>query len=469
MTSKYFQSVRKYFRYFIEALKGSEQDFTEVNLNKAIFLLSIPMIIEMTMESLFAVVDVFFVSKVSVNAVATVGLTESVMMIVYSIAVGLSMAATATVARRIGEKDPAAASVAAVQAMILGLSFATVIGIVGAVYAKEVLTLMGGSPELVEEGHGYTRWIFGGNVSLMLIFLINAIFRGAGDASIAMRTLLFANGLNIILDPLFIFGFGPIPAMGVEGAAIATTTGRTLGVVYQVYHLFGGKARVKITLRSLVVKWDIMVQMLKVSVGGVGQFLIESASWIFLMRVMSLFGEEALAGYTISFRVLIFTLLPSWGLANAAGTLVGQNLGALKPDRAEQAVWRTGLINMVFLGIVGAVFMIFAREVVMIFTADEAVVGFGTLSLQIICFGYVFFAYGMVMIQAFNGAGDTKTPTFINIVVFWVFQIPFAYWLAVTLEWGPSGVFWAIAIAHSLLAVIGVIVFRRGKWKEVKV
>ncbi|WP_339814461.1 MATE family efflux transporter [uncultured Imperialibacter sp.] len=468
MTSLYY-SLRKYLRYFLEALKGGEQDFTEGNLNKAIFLLSIPMIIEMSMESIFAVVDVFFVSKVSVNAVATVGLTESVMMIVYSVAVGLSMAATATVARRIGEKNPQAASVAAVQAVILGLSFALVIGLAGAFYAREILQIMGGSPELIAEGYGYTRWIFLGNVSLMLIFLINAIFRGAGDASIAMWALLLANSINCVLDPLFIFGFGPIPAMGVEGAAIATTTGRSIGVVFQVYHLFRGNSRIKITVRSLVVKWDILKNMVKVSIGGVGQFLIESASWIFLMRVMSLFGESALAGYTISFRVLVFTLMPSWGLANAAGTLVGQNLGALKPDRAETSVWRTALINVIFLGIVGAVFLIFAEEVIAVFTPDEAVVSFGTQSLQIICLGYVFFAYGMVLIQAFNGAGDTKTPSVINIFVFWIFQIPFAYWLAVTMEWGPSGVFWAIAVAHSLLAIIGVIIFRRGRWKTVQV
>jgi putative MATE family efflux protein len=468
MTSLYY-SIRKYLRYFLEALKGGEQDFTEGNLNKAIFLLSIPMIIEMSMESIFAVVDVFFVSKVSVNAVATVGLTESVMMIVYSVAVGLSMAATATVARRIGEKNPQAASVAAVQAVILGLTFALVIGLAGAFYAREILQIMGGSPELIAEGYGYTRWIFLGNVSLMLIFLINAIFRGAGDASIAMWALFLANAINCVLDPLFIFGFGPIPAMGVEGAAIATTTGRSIGVVFQVYHLFRGNSRIKITIRSLVVKWDILKNMVKVSIGGVGQFLIESASWIFLMRVMSLFGESALAGYTISFRVLVFTLMPSWGLANAAGTLVGQNLGALKPDRAETSVWRTALINVIFLGIVGAVFLIFAEEVIAVFTPDEAVVSFGTQSLQIICLGYVFFAYGMVLIQAFNGAGDTKTPSVINIFVFWIFQIPFAYWLAVTMEWGPSGVFWAIAVAHSLLAIIGVIIFRRGRWKTVQV
>jgi putative MATE family efflux protein len=468
MTSLYY-SIRKYLRYFLEALKGGEQDFTEGNLNKAIFLLSIPMIIEMSMESIFAVVDVFFVSKVSVNAVATVGLTESVMMIVYSVAVGLSMAATATVARRIGEKNAQAASVAAVQAVILGLSFALVIGLAGAFYAREILEIMGGSPELIAEGYGYTRWIFIGNGSLMMIFLINAIFRGAGDASIAMRALFLANLINCILDPMFIFGLGPIPAMGVEGAAIATTTGRSIGVVFQVYHLFKGNSRIKITIRSLVVKWDILKNMVKVSIGGVGQFLIESASWIFLMRVMSLFGESALAGYTISFRVLVFTLMPSWGLANAAGTLVGQNLGALKPDRAETSVWRTALINVIFLGIVGAVFLIFAEEVIAIFTPDEAVVSFGTQSLQIICLGYVFFAYGMVLIQAFNGAGDTKTPSVINIFVFWIFQIPFAYWLAVTMEWGPSGVFWAIAVAHSLLAIIGVIIFRRGRWKTVQV
>ena len=469
MRDRLFQYINSFIKNFQLALKGGEQDFTSGSINKAIFLLSVPMILEMVMESLFAVVDVFFVSKVSVNAVATVGLTESVLMIVYSIAVGLSMATTALVARRVGEKKPKEASVVAFQAIALALGLALVIGLFGGIFAPDILRLMGGEESLVQEGYGYTRIIFLGNATIMLIFLINAVFRGAGNASIAMRSLWISNILNMVLDPIFIFGLGPIPEFGVEGAAIATTIGRGTGVVYQLYSLINGKGVVKLTWDVIKIRLDVITNLVKVSIGGILQFLIETASWIFLVRIIAEFGSAALAGYQIAFRIIVFTLLPSWGMANAAATLVGQNLGAEKPDRAESSVWKTAFYNVVFLTFVGAIFYIFARQFVGIFTDVTDVMSHGILALQIICFGYVFFAYGMVMVQAFNGAGDTRTPTIMNLFIFWVFQIPFAYWMALHLEMGPIGVFWAIAIAHSIVAVVGVIIFRRGKWKLVKV
>ncbi|MEQ9424020.1 MAG: MATE family efflux transporter [Cyclobacteriaceae bacterium] len=469
MRNRFYHTYRSIIANFRSAVRGGEQDFTSGSINKAIFMLSVPMILEMVMESLFAVVDVFFVSKVSVNAVATVGLTESVLMIVYSIAVGLSMATTALVARRIGEKKPKDAAVVAFQAIVLALSLSVIIGIGGGIFAPDILRLMGGEESLVAEGYGYTRIIFFGNATVMLIFLINAVFRGAGDASIAMRSLWLANILNMVLDPIFIFGLGPIPAFGVEGAAIATTIGRGTGVIYQLYSLFSGKGVIKLGFDAMKVDIAVITNLIKVSIGGILQFLIETASWIFLVRIIAEFGSAALAGYQIAFRIIVFTLLPSWGMSNAAATLVGQNLGAKKPDRAEKSVWKTAYYNVVFLAFVGMVFFAFANQFVGIFTQEPEVMGHGILALQVICFGYVFFAYGMVMVQAFNGAGDTKTPTIMNVFIFWVFQIPFAYWMAITLDLGPLGVFWAIAIAHSIVAVVGIVLFKRGKWKLVQV
>ena len=427
------------------------------------------MIAEMLMESLFAVVDVYFVSKVSVNAVATVGLTESVLMIIYSLAVGLSMAATAIVARRIGEKDPKRASSAAFQALILSVTIGIVLGTVGLIFAGDILKLMGGEPELIEEGIGYTQIMYGGNLSILLLFLINGIFRGAGNAAIAMRSLWLANGINIILDPILIFGLGSIPEFGVAGAAIATTTGRSIGVIYQLYHLFNGKSIIHIAWHNIVLRWKTMKELIKVSSGGIAQFLIESASWIFLVRVVSEFGADALAGYTIAFRIIVFTLLPSWGMANAAATLVGQNLGAKQPDRAETSVWRTAMYNGGFLLVVSIVFFVFAEPILSIFTDVAAVQEIGKSALQIICFGYVFFSYGMVVGQAFNGAGDTRTPMWISLVVFWIIQIPLAWWLAMSLGLESDGVFISIAVCHSIYAVIAMVLFKRGKWKLVKV
>ena len=462
-------SIKKVFRLIVAALRGEEKEFTTGSINRAIVLLSIPMIAEMIMESLFAVVDVFFVSQVSVNAVATIGLTESVLMIIYSIAVGLSMAVTAVVARRIGEKDPKRAANAAFQAILLAVVVGLAFGIPGFIFAGDILALMGGDPALIEEGVGYTKIMYAGNISIILIFLINAIFRGAGDASIAMRSLWLANGLNIVLDPLFIFGWGPIPAFGVEGAAIATTTGRSVGVVYQLFHLFNGKSIIKLGWENLVIRMKTVKELIIVSAGGVGQFLIESASWIFLVRVISLFGSDALAGYTIAFRVIVFTLLPSWGMANAAATLVGQNLGAGSPDRAETSVWRTALWNTIFLVVIAIVFFSLADPIFRIFGAEGTVKETGINALRIICFGYIFFAYGMVVGQAFNGSGDTRTPMYISLVVFWLIQIPLAYLLSVNLGWESNGVFFCIAFAHSLYAVVAIVLFRRGKWKAVQV
>lgn len=462
-------NLSRYIKLFFSALRGNETEFTSGSINRAIILLSIPMIAEMLMESLFAVVDVFFVAKVSVNAVATVGLTESVLMIIYSIAVGLSMAVTAIISRRVGEKNFTKANSAAFQAILLALVVGVLLGIPGYIYAEDILSLMGGDPMLISEGVGYTKVMYAGNLSIILIFLINAIFRGAGNASIAMRSLWIANGLNIILDPLFIFGYGPIPAMGVEGAAIATTTGRSLGVVYQLFYLLNGKALVRIGWESMVIRWNTIKEMIKVSGGGIFQFLVESASWIVLVRVIASFGSEALAGYTIAFRVIVFTLLPSWGMANAAATLVGQNLGAGFPDRAETSAWRTALWNTLFLLVVSVVFFVFAEPILSIFGATDAVRDIGIRALRIICFGYIFFAYGMVISQAFNGSGDTYTPLVISLVAFWLIQIPLAYVLSIPMGWGPDGVFFCIAFCHSLYAIIAILLFRQGKWKLTKV
>jgi putative MATE family efflux protein len=428
------------------------------------------MILEMVMESLFAVIDVFFLSQLHDNdAVATIGLTESVLTLIYSVAIGLSMGATAMVARRVGEKDPAAAGVAAVQAIAIGLTISILISVVGFFYSQEILRVMGANANIVDNYSSYTRWMLGGNVTIMMLFLINAVFRGAGNASIAMRSLWLANGLNIILDPIFIFGFGPIPAMGVEGAAIATTIGRGTGVLYQVYHLVKGNGLIKIHKENLALRWDIIVRLLKLSLGGTGQFLIASASWIFLVRIMSTFGSTALAGYTIAIRVIVFAILPAWGMANASATLVGQNLGAGQPERAEKSVWRSGFLNMLFMVFITILFLSLADSIIGLFTTDPEVLRNGIQCLRIVSLGYIFYAYGMVVAQSFNGAGDTRTPTILNFFGFWMFQIPMAYVLSITLELGPTGTYLAIVIAESALAIAAIMIFRRGKWKTVKV
>jgi putative MATE family efflux protein len=464
-----FQKIKSILKLFVAALRGEDREYTTGSINKAIFMLSIPMIAEMVMESLFAIVDIYFVSKVGVNAVAAVALTESVLTIVYSIAIGLSMAVTAIIARRVGERKKKRAADAAFQGILMGLVVGLLLGTTGYFFAEDILLIMGGEPSVIEEGKRYTELMFLSNVSIILLFLINGIYRGAGDASIAMRSLWLANGLNIVLDPILIFGLGPIPAMGIEGAAIATIIGRTSGVFYQVYFLVNGRSVLLFTVKNLVVRIKTIREILRISAAGMGQFLVESASWIFLVRVMSNFGAEALAGYTIAFRVIIFTILPSWGMANAAATLVGQNLGAGSPERAERSVWRTAHWNMVFLGGISVIFYLFSLPILMFFSEDQSVLQVGASALKIICLGYVFFAYGMVISQAFNGAGDTRTPLVVNIGVFWLLQIPMAYLMAVVWDWQAEGVFISIALCHSLHALICIWLFRRGRWKLVKV
>ena len=462
-------SIKNIFQLFKDALTGKEQDYTTGSIRKAVFLLSIPMILEMLMESIFALVDIIYVSRVSVNAVATIGLTESVITLVYAIAIGLSMAATAVVARRIGEKDRIGANQAAVQVILLGIFLAILISVIGILYPKEILALMGAESDLIEEGYGYTKILLGGNITIMLLFLINAIFRGAGNASIAMWALILSNGLNIILDPIFIFGLGPIPAYGVEGAAIATTIGRGTAVVCQLIALFYGFGKIKVALKDIVIKISVMVNLVKVSLGGIGQFLIGTSSWVFLMRIMSEFGSEVLAGYTIAIRIMMITQMPAWGMSNAAATLVGQNLGAKKPERAEKSVWKTAKYAAFFMGFVSIIYLVWAKTFLGWFSTNESVIKNGALCLQILASGYVFYAYGMVVIQSFNGSGDTKTPTYINFVCFWLFQIPFAYLVALFFEAGPIGVFLSITLAEVLIALIGIWLFKKGKWKTVQV
>jgi len=468
MTQKKY-TFTKYFSYFKIAVTGKEQEFTSGSIRKAVFMLAIPMILEMMMESIFALVDAYFVSSLSANAIATVGLTESVLTLVYAVAIGLSMGVTAIVARRVGEKDINGASQAAVQSIFLGISIAIIIGVVGILFPKEILGLMGAEQELIKEGYGYTQVLLGGNITIMLLFLINAVFRGAGDASVAMKVLIFSNVLNIILDPVFIFGLGPIPDFGVKGAAIATTIGRGSAVLLQLIILFYGWSRIKVTLKDIVFRAAIMINLIKVSLGGIGQFIIGTSSWVFLMRIMAEFGSEVLAGYTIAIRVLMFTLMPSWGMSNAAATLVGQNLGAKKPERAEQSVWKTGKYNAYFMAIVSVFYFVFAEVILKVFSDEPDVVTYGALSLRVIAAGYVFYAYGMVVIQSFNGAGDTKTPTIINFFCFWAFQLPFAYLAALVFDWGVIGVLLAITFAEALIAIVGIVWFRKGRWKTVNV
>jgi len=461
--------IKKYWYIIRDSLLGKEQDYTVGSIDKAIVLLAIPMILEMLMESIFAIVDIFFVGKLGNSAVATVGMTESMLTIVYSVAIGISMAATAMVARRIGEKDKEGASRSASQAIMLGGGISVLISLIGILFADDLLTLIGASAETIEHGTGYTRWMLGGNIVIMMLFLNNAIFRGAGDAFLALRVLALSNLLNIILDPILIFGLGPIPAYGLEGAAYATNIGRFLGMIYQFYYLFNGRSVIKLRLADFKIVPKLIKRLIDVASGGTGQFIIASSSWIFLYTIINEFGDEAAAGYTIAIRVLIFTIMPAWGIANAAATLVGQNLGASQPERAEKSVWRTGMFDMIFLGFVSVVYILFAEEVIGIFTTDTLVLKHGIQALQWISLGYVFFAWEMVIAQSFNGAGDTRTPTILNFFGFWVLQIPLAYVTAIVLGMGPLGVYISIAISESLLAVAAVIMFRRGKWKSVKI
>ncbi|MGA2103491.1 MAG: MATE family efflux transporter [Candidatus Sulfotelmatobacter sp.] len=460
---------RSLWASLVEAVRGSHQDYTAGSLNRAILLLAVPMVLEMVLESLFAVVDVLWVGRLGANAVATVGLTESLLSLVFAVGMGLSLSTTAMVARRIGEKDPEGAAVAAVQAIVLGLVISLAIGLPCFLFAPNLLQLMGATPEIVSVGSGYTRICLGGSFAVLLLFLNNAIFRGAGDAAIAMRLLWVSNIINLILDPCLIFGLGPFPRLGVTGAALATFIGRSIGVLYQFYRLWKGTERIRILARQVRVRIDVLWRLVRVSLTGILQFAIAHTSWIGLVRIVSMFGAAALAGYTIAIRIVIFAILPSWGLSNAAATLVGQNLGAGKPDRAEKAVWRTGFYNMIFLGAVGLVFILFAEPVVRLFIRDNSVVPLGAACLRIISCGNIGYAYGMVMLQAFNGAGDTVTPTIVNFFGFWLLEIPLAYWLAIPLHMRSNGAFWAIVIAEAAIAGASAILFRRGKWKVQKI
>jgi putative MATE family efflux protein len=463
------QAAPSFWATVREAIRGSHHDYTAGPIGQAIILLAIPMVLEMVMESVFAVVDVFWVAHLGPNAVATVGLTESMLTLVYTAAMGLSIGVTAMVARRIGEKNPAGAAEAAVQGIALGLITAAVISVTGILLAPRLLGVMGASPEVIALGSNYTRIMLGGNVVILLLFLINAMFRGAGDAAIAMRVLWLANAINIILGPCFIFGWGPFPELGVTGAAVATTIGRGTGVLYQLYRLVRRDGRIVIQRAHIKLQPAVMKTLLRLSGTGTFQVLIGTASWIGLVRIVSTFGAEALAGYIIAFRIIIFALLPAWGLANAAATMVGQSLGAGNPERGERAVWVASLYNMVFLGTVGLIFTILAAPIVHVFTDDPAVTPVAVACLRIISFGYVFYAYGMVLTNAFNGAGDAWTPTWLNLVCFWLWEIPLAWLLARHFAMGPRGVAWAITIAFSTLAVASVILFRRGRWKVRKV
>lgn len=449
-----------------QALAGSERDFTEGSIGRAILVLSIPMVLELVMESVFAVVDIFFVSKLGSDAVATVGLTESMLTIVYSIGMGLSVAATAVVARRTGEKNPQGASVAAVQAIIAGIVVSVPIMFLGIFGSKALLQLMGASASIVNSGHLYTAFMLGGNACVMLIFIINAVFRGVGDAAAAMRILWLANLINMILDPCLIFGLGPFPELGIKGAAIATLIGRGSGVVLQLYLLQRKGGRIHIARTHVRLRFDVMKRILRLSLGGMAQSIIATSSWIGLMRIMAVFGSESLAGYTIAIRIIIFSILPSWGMSNAAATLVGQNLGANKPQRAARSVWITGFVNMVFLVGIAVVFFASAEFLVRLFTTEPKVVEIGARCLRYLSLGYASYAYGMVMTQAFNGAGDTATPTKMNFLCFWLLEIPLAYVLALIVGLNEVGVFLSIIISESMLGVLGIVLFKRGRWKE---
>lgn len=452
-----------------EALRGSHQDYTRGPVGRAVLLLAIPMVLEMALESVFAVVDVFFVARLGAHAVAAVGLTEALLALVYALGMGLGMGATAVVARRIGEHDADGAARAAVQAAALAIGISIVLGVTGVLAAPRLLALMGASPEVIAIGQGYTRVMLGGEVSVIVLFVVNASLRGAGDAATAMRVLWLGNAINLVLDPLLIFGIGPFPELGVTGAAVATTTGRTVAALWAISRLLRPVGHLVVRREHLRLEPAVLGTIARISANGSFQALVGTASWIGLTRIVAGFGSAALAGYTIALRIVVFALMPAWGLSNAAATMVGQSLGARDPRRAEQAVWIAGFYTMLFLGVIGLVFFIWAEELVRLFTPDPAVLGHAASALRIIAAGFLFYAYGMVLTQAFNGAGDTLTPTLLNIAVFWAFEIPLAYVLAVRLEMGPRGVFVAVAVAFSTLAVVSGVVFRRGRWKETRV
>ena len=462
--------MNKFFKYFLKAVKGEVDSFTEGSINSALFLLAVPMILEMMMEALFALVDAFFISRLgSEDALATIGLTETFMFIIMSVALGISSAATAMVSRRIGEDKPDEATYAGIQSIFLALITSVILGAVGFLYAPDLLRLMGGRESLVAEGSSYCRIMLTFNIVLVMLFVINAIFRGAGNASIAMRTLWLANGINIVLDPCLIFGLWFFPELGLKGAAIATCIGRGIGVLYQLYYLVNGKSLIKVTVRHLKIIKEMLFKQIKVAIGGAGQYLLTTISWILVIRIIAEFGSDALAGYTVAMRVIMFTILPSWGLSMAASTLVGQNLGAGKAGRAEASAWKAAYYNMLFLASVSVLAFFVAPPVISVFSDDPEVIANGVLALRIICAGYIFYAYEMVLGQSFNGAGDTYTPTLLNFIAFVLIQVPLAYFLAISVGLGPKGVYISIAFSSAILAVMAIIVFKKGKWKQVEI
>jgi putative MATE family efflux protein len=451
------------------AVRGTNADYTKIPMRRAVFLLAVPMVLELVLESTFAVVDIFFVAKLGSSAVATVGLTETILFLLYAIGMGLAMAVTAVVARRIGEGKRAEAAITAVQAIWLALLASLPFAIVGIVFAQDILRLMGADEWTLTHGFRYMQWALGGNAVIMLLFTMNAIFRGAGDAAAAMRVLWVANALNIVLDPMLIFGFGPIPALGVEGAAIATTIGRGVGVLMQLWILFRGSEHLHVLRSQLVWHGAILWNILKTSFGGIGQMIVAMTSWIFLMRILAGIGSEAVAGATIAIRVMMFTMMPAWGMSNAAATLVGQNLGAQQPARAEASVWRIGAYNMVYLLAVSVAFFAIPEELMGIFTADAAVITIGAEWLRILSYSLFVYGWWMVSVQAFNGAGDTATPTWINVVFFWLIQIPLSWLLAIKLDWQHSGVFWGVFVSETSVGLFTLWLFSRGKWKTAQV
>ena len=452
-----------------DAIRGTGADYTRIPLRRAVFLLAVPMVLELVLESTFAVVDIFFVSKLGASAVATVGLTESYLFLLYSIAMGLAMAVTAVVARRIGEHKREEAAITAVQAIWIAALVSVPFAVAGIVFAQDLLRLMGADAWTLEHGYHYMQWMLGGNVVIMLLFVINAVFRGAGDAAAAMRVLWVANGLNILLDPILIFGFGPVPAMGIEGAAIATNIGRGVGVLMQLWILLRGGRHIRVLASQLGLHGAILLNIVRTSLGGIGQMIVAMTSWIFLMRILADIGSEAVAGATIAIRIMMFTIMPAWGMSNAAATLVGQNLGAGEPGRAEASVWRIGWYNMAYMIGVSVLFFLFPRELVALFSADPTVVDIGGEWLRILSYSFFVYGWWMVAVQAFNGAGDTATPTKINLVFFWLIQIPLSYVLAVTLGWQHTGVFWGVFVSETSVGLFTLWLFSRGKWKTVQV
>ena len=448
-----------------EAVRGTNRDLTQGPIGLAIFLLAVPMILEMSMESLFAVVDIFFVAKLGADAIAIVGFTESVMALIYAVAFGLAIGATATVARRTGENDHAGAARSAAHVIYLGVIVSLVISVLGIVFAPDILRLLGAKPNIITEGTPFMQIMIGGNAVVLFIFLLNAIFRGAGDAAIAMRVLILANALNMVLSPCFIFGIAFFPELGVTGAAVGTTIGRGIGVVYAAWHLFRPGGRIHISRENWRFDPALLIKLTKLSSTGVFQLLIATASWTALMPIVAGFGEVAIAGYVIALRVVMFALLPALGLSNAAATMVGQNLGAGKPERAEAAVWKAAWFNAAFYFGIGVIFWLFSNQIIGIFTQEAEILAYGTSALHIIAYGFAFYGLGMVLETAFNGAGDTWTPTYLNFLIFWVIEIPVAYTLAYYFGLGPDGVFWAITVAFSLLAIASGLIFKRGKWK----